>query len=54
MQALIEEHKESIQSIQQSLLNIEQTIDGFILKHSIEEKLVQKQELKVIEEKNFE
>jgi hypothetical protein len=26
---------------------IEQTIDGFMLKHSIEEKLLQKEELKV-------
>jgi hypothetical protein len=26
---------------------IEQTIDGFMLKHSVEEKLLQKEELKV-------
>lgn len=47
MEQLIEQLKESIQHIQQSLHQIEQTIDGFSLKHSIEEKLLQKEELKV-------
>ena len=47
MQELIDEFKESIQTIQQSLMTIEQNIDGFMLKHSVEEKLLQKEDLKV-------
>ena len=47
MQELIEQLKESTQNIQQLLQQIEQAIDGFSLKHSIEEKLLQKEELKV-------
>ena len=35
------------------LINIEQKIDGFMLKHSIEEKYLQKEELKVIRKKIF-
>ena len=49
MQELIEELKESIENIQQALVHIEQTIDGFTLKHSIDEKLLQKEELKVFD-----
>ncbi|CAM4782634.1 unnamed protein product, partial [Rotaria magnacalcarata] len=50
LQELIEEQRESIQHIQQSLIMIEQTIDGFMLKHSIEEKILQKEELKHLQE----
>lgn len=42
-----------MQHIQQSLIHIEQTIDGFMLKHSIEEKLLQKEELKVFRKFTF-
>ena len=46
-QQLIDEFKESVDHIQQRLNFTEQIVDGFMLKHSVDEKLMQKEELKV-------
>lgn len=53
IQQLIDEFKESVDNIQQRLNFTEQIIDGFMLKHSVDEKLVQKEELKVNFKKKF-
>ena len=47
MQHLIDEQRDAIEQIQQALIAIEERVDGFVLKHSIEEKLLQKEDLKV-------
>jgi hypothetical protein len=47
MQDTIDRHRRMIHDIHQSLINIEENIDGLMLKHSIDEKLVQKEQLQV-------
>ncbi|CAF3804026.1 unnamed protein product [Adineta steineri] len=54
IQELINEQKKSIDDIQQSLFAIEQITDGFILKQSIDEKLLQKEELNKLQEQCLE